>query len=83
MAGEPPGKYMAEQDYSVNENADAATDAALQGISVSEPENSLPRVTLEELPQAVNNIIMHTDSTIHKTFFISSSPCYFLHALIS
>ena len=55
MAGEPPGKYMAEHDYSVNEQADAATDGALQGISVSEPENSLPRVTLEELPQAVGD----------------------------
>ena len=55
MAGEPPGKYMAEHDYSVNEHADAATDGALQGISVSEPENSLPRVSLEELPQAVGD----------------------------
>ena len=46
---------MAEHDYSVNEQADAATDGALQGISVSEPENSLPRVSLEELPQAVGD----------------------------
>ncbi|MTJ93149.1 MAG: DEAD/DEAH box helicase [Desulfovibrio sp.] len=44
---------MAEYDSSVNEHADAATDAVLQGIAVSEPEDSLPRVTLEELPQAV------------------------------
>ena len=55
MAGEPPGKYMAEHDSSVNEHADAATDAGLQGIAVSEPENSLPRVTLDELPQAVGD----------------------------
>ena len=53
MAGEPPGKYMAEHDSSVNDNADVATDTVLQGIAVSEPENSLPRVTLEDLPQAV------------------------------
>ena len=46
---------MAEHDYSVNEHADAATDGALQGISVSEPENSLPRVSLEELPKAVGD----------------------------
>ena len=46
---------MAEHDFSVNEHADTVTDAALQGIAVSEPEDSLPRVTLEELPQAVGD----------------------------
>lgn len=46
---------MAEHDSSVNEHADAATDTGLQGIDVSEPENSLPRVTLDDLPQAVGD----------------------------
>ena len=54
MAGVPPGKYMADYDSTVNECADSASDAALHGISVSEPDDALPRVTLDELPEAVS-----------------------------
>ena len=54
MAGVPPGKYMADYDSTVNDCADSASDAALQGISVSEPDDALPRVTLDELPEAVS-----------------------------
>ncbi|MPL60027.1 ATP-dependent RNA helicase DeaD [bioreactor metagenome] len=54
MAGVPPGKYMADYDSTVNECADSASDAALHGISVSEPDDALPRVTLDELPVAVS-----------------------------
>jgi len=44
---------MAEYDSTVSECADAATDPVLQGIAVSEPEDALPRVTLDTLPEAV------------------------------
>ncbi|MFT3958444.1 MAG: DEAD/DEAH box helicase [Desulfovibrio sp.] len=44
---------MAEYDSTVNDCADSASDAALQGIAVSEPDDALPRVTLDELPEAV------------------------------
>jgi len=44
---------MAEYDSTVSECADAATDAVLHGIAVSEPEDALPRVTLDTLPEAV------------------------------
>ena len=45
---------MADYDSTVNECADSASDAALHGISVSEPDDALPRVTLDELPEAVS-----------------------------
>lgn len=54
MAGVPPGKYMADYDSTVNDCADSASDAALQGISVSEPDDALPRVILDELPETVS-----------------------------
>ena len=54
MAGVPPGTYMADYDSTVNDCADSASDAALQGISVSEPDDALPRVTLDELPETVS-----------------------------
>ena len=44
---------MAEYDSTVSECADAATDAVLHGIAVSEPEDALPRVTLDTLPESV------------------------------
>ena len=45
---------MADYDSTVNDCADSASDAALQGISVSEPDDALPRVTLDELPESVS-----------------------------
>lgn len=45
---------MADYDSTVNDCADSASDAALQGISVSEPDDALPRVTLDELPETVS-----------------------------
>ena len=54
MAGVPPGKYMADYDSTVNDCADSVSDAVLHGISVSEPDDALPRVTLEELPETVS-----------------------------
>ena len=45
---------MADYDSTVNDCADSASDAALHGISVSEPDDALPRVTLDELPEAVS-----------------------------
>lgn len=45
---------MADYDSTVNDCADSASDAALQGISVSEPDDALPRVILDELPETVS-----------------------------
>lgn len=45
---------MADYDSTVNDCADSSSDAALQGISVSEPDDALPRVTLDELPETVS-----------------------------
>ena len=45
---------MADYDSTVNDCADSASDAALHGISVSEPDDALPRVTLDELPETVS-----------------------------
>ena len=45
---------MSEYDSTANDCTDSAPGAELQGITVSEPEDALPRVTLDELPEAVS-----------------------------
>jgi len=45
---------MAEYDSTVNNGGtDTAAEAALEGIAVSEPEDALPSVTLEDMPETV------------------------------
>ena len=44
---------MSEYDPTVKDDEKTAADAAIDGISVSEPEDALPKVTLQELPEGI------------------------------